>query len=497
MTVLADIGATSLWLLYGWLVCAYAASYVSERKGYGIRLGLGLGMLTVILGVIALLLALRLRGISPSRTALLAATTLLASAGGGSSGFGGGGGGGGGGGFSGGGGGGAGGAGGGFSLVFFLLVVVAVLVVAAFSAVGAHRYAKAKRKRMAAVLLASAEAAEDDAAFDHDAVVARAQELYREVQEAWSSDDRERLRGLVFPDLMAEWDRRLDDFSSRGMRNVVEVQSLSCSPVGLVNRSTDDEDRVVVLMEGSLVDYVEMGGRRLTRNDDSDGDAKATVHEYWTLAKRDGRWCLHSIEQRSEGMHNLSAPIVTTPDADARVRDDAVFELAQADAVSDVSGLLTVGYEGDARAQAADAALVDGRFDADVLEAAVRRAVEAWLDAVDGADEPLLAIADRSAVDALLYGGDAARTSRVVVRGARVLAVAITRCDVQATPAELEVHADVEGIRYREDRDTLAVLDGNKDRARRWQEAWTFTLSGDGASGPWRLASAGLSPSAR
>jgi hypothetical protein len=56
MTLLADIGATSLWLLYGWLVCAYAASYLSERKGYGIRLGLGLGMLTVIIGVVVMLL---------------------------------------------------------------------------------------------------------------------------------------------------------------------------------------------------------------------------------------------------------------------------------------------------------------------------------------------------------------------------------------------------------------------------------------------------------
>jgi predicted lipid-binding transport protein (Tim44 family) len=196
-------------------------------------------------------------------------------------------------------------------------------------------------------------------------------------------------------------------------------------------------------------------------------------------------------------MHHLRSEIVATPDADARVRDDAVFELAQADAVDDVSGLLSVGYEGDAQAQAADAALVDGRFAADVLETAVRRAVDAWLEAVDGADEPLLGIAEPPAVDDLLYGGDGERTSRVVVRGARVLAVAITRCDVHTTPAELEVHIDVEGVRYREDRDTLAVLDGDKSRARRWQEAWTFTLSGDGEGGPWRLASAGLSPSAR
>jgi hypothetical protein len=52
MTLLADIGAASLWLLYGWLACAYVASYLSERKGYGLRLGLGLGMLTLVIGVV-------------------------------------------------------------------------------------------------------------------------------------------------------------------------------------------------------------------------------------------------------------------------------------------------------------------------------------------------------------------------------------------------------------------------------------------------------------
>jgi hypothetical protein len=52
MTILAVIGATALWLLFGWLLCAYIASYFTERKGYGLKLGLGLGMLTVVVGVV-------------------------------------------------------------------------------------------------------------------------------------------------------------------------------------------------------------------------------------------------------------------------------------------------------------------------------------------------------------------------------------------------------------------------------------------------------------
>ena len=55
MTILADIGALALWLMYGWLACAYLASYVTERKGYGLKLGLGLGMLTLVIGIVVAL----------------------------------------------------------------------------------------------------------------------------------------------------------------------------------------------------------------------------------------------------------------------------------------------------------------------------------------------------------------------------------------------------------------------------------------------------------
>jgi hypothetical protein len=55
MTILADIGALALWLMYGWLICAYVASYITERKGYGLKLGLGLGMVTLVIGVVVAL----------------------------------------------------------------------------------------------------------------------------------------------------------------------------------------------------------------------------------------------------------------------------------------------------------------------------------------------------------------------------------------------------------------------------------------------------------
>ena len=55
MTVVALIGAKALYLLYGWLASAIVANYLSERKGYGGKLGLALGMLLSVIGVLVLL----------------------------------------------------------------------------------------------------------------------------------------------------------------------------------------------------------------------------------------------------------------------------------------------------------------------------------------------------------------------------------------------------------------------------------------------------------
>jgi hypothetical protein len=52
MTTLAVIGATALWLMYSWLLSAIVASYLSERKGYGEKLGLAFGMLLSVIGVV-------------------------------------------------------------------------------------------------------------------------------------------------------------------------------------------------------------------------------------------------------------------------------------------------------------------------------------------------------------------------------------------------------------------------------------------------------------
>jgi hypothetical protein len=56
MTVFALLGSTALWLLYAWLASAIVASYVSERKGYGSKVGLAFGLLLSAVGALIWLL---------------------------------------------------------------------------------------------------------------------------------------------------------------------------------------------------------------------------------------------------------------------------------------------------------------------------------------------------------------------------------------------------------------------------------------------------------
>ena len=56
MTIYALLGAKALYLLYAWLASTIVASYLSERKGYGSRVGLASGMVLSVLGAVIWLL---------------------------------------------------------------------------------------------------------------------------------------------------------------------------------------------------------------------------------------------------------------------------------------------------------------------------------------------------------------------------------------------------------------------------------------------------------
>ena len=413
---------------------------------------------------------------------LVHASYALASAGGGSSGFGGGGGGGGG--FSGGGGSGSGD--GGWAGVIVWVVIAFVFFFVGF--VKRERIRRAWRRRAARVRTASAEAAEDDPSLGADAVLPAAANLFREVQEAWDARDRTRLGYVVGPDLMKEWVKRLDDFDRKGWHNVVKVLGQpEVEYVGLVNREGHAEDRVAVRIRCTIEDWVD-GPGSADLNKTGESSKVRNLEEVWTLAKFDGNWFVVSIEQPAEAKHHLDAEIVAVPWADeSRMRDEALIDLAAADKPSiDPAELMEVDFEGDAHARALDLSLADPRFAPVVLEAAARRAVAAWAEAVDGADNELLALATPEAARELLNPGG--ESTRLVVRGLRVRGLRV----MDLAPPHMTVEVDLSGRRYVENRDTAAVLAGSPDSESDFSERWTLTLDGDA----WRITGAGAAATA-
>ena len=56
MVLYAAIGAKALYLLFIWLISAALASWLSDRKGYGERVGLTFGLLLSAIGLLIVLL---------------------------------------------------------------------------------------------------------------------------------------------------------------------------------------------------------------------------------------------------------------------------------------------------------------------------------------------------------------------------------------------------------------------------------------------------------
>ena len=52
MIDIGTIGPKALYFLFAWLITAAVTAWLSERKGYGERLGLTLGLLLTVLGLL-------------------------------------------------------------------------------------------------------------------------------------------------------------------------------------------------------------------------------------------------------------------------------------------------------------------------------------------------------------------------------------------------------------------------------------------------------------
>jgi hypothetical protein len=56
VVIVALIGVKGLYLLFAWLLSAAIGAWMSERKGYGERVGLAFGLLLTVVGLLCVIL---------------------------------------------------------------------------------------------------------------------------------------------------------------------------------------------------------------------------------------------------------------------------------------------------------------------------------------------------------------------------------------------------------------------------------------------------------
>src|SRR5215475_13271910 len=66
-------------------------------------------------------------------------------------------------------------------------------------------------------------AAGDSGPYGPSVVKAAAIRLFADMHTAWDAGDRDRLRQLSDPDLMADWSKRLDGYHAQGKRQRIKV----------------------------------------------------------------------------------------------------------------------------------------------------------------------------------------------------------------------------------------------------------------------------------
>ena len=200
---------------------------------------------------------------------------------------------------------------------------------------------RAARRRVAQrerrVELAAAEAAEDDPAFAPDVVRASgSQAVHARSRRRGTPTTANRLRELVAPDLLEEWERRLDDFDRtrlaqpRASRSESRRSSTWRSPT----RATRARIASMVRIEATLRDYVEdRSGHRLKRA----GRLAETRQGARVLdarqARRPAGSCSRSSRAPRASMRSTRSSSRRPGPTTQAMRDEALVEGAVADAV--------------------------------------------------------------------------------------------------------------------------------------------------------------------
>ena len=180
------------------------------------------------------------------------------------------------------------------------LLAVVGMIVAISRHQGRRQRARERAVETAAVRLG-------DPRFAPDAVRETAEALFRDAWLAWDARDTNRLAELMFSNPQDWFSQGMErHHRHRAVRSVNDVAYLS-----MVQGATESDDRVVVLIRAKVSDWVQLDGEH-------ESTATSMLIQWWTLARRDGRWAAWQVETANAGMYHLTEPLPAGPAPTAR-----------------------------------------------------------------------------------------------------------------------------------------------------------------------------------
>lgn len=141
-----------------------------------------------------------------------------------------------------------------------------------------------------------------DSSWSPDALKNRIRDIYFGVQRAWGNGDMTPAEELMTPALCLDWQQILLKNRSVHRQNICrEIELKSMEIVGLTDLPFEQHDRVVVLITGSMIDYLidSRTGKLIDRNEFERGTLPMpqAFTELWTLSRRDSSWVLREATE--------------------------------------------------------------------------------------------------------------------------------------------------------------------------------------------------------
>jgi len=205
----------------------------------------------------------------------------------------------------------------------------------------------------------------------------------------------------------------------------------------------------------------------------------------WTLGRSHGDWQVLSITSDPLAMDLLTAGLVADPSVDAqRLREQALAELSEhsGSVLTDLAGLVSADAEPDR--QLLELAMIDQRFDRQLIDATVDHVVQAWeVASAGGGSGPLETVASTEVIKQLL-----APVPRrlLVLRDAKIEHWSLGQLVLSTSPPKIEIGLTVSAIRYLVTNPERRHVSGSTEYRHELTLGWTLALETAQAL-RWRL----------